>query len=155
MICTFCGHKHIYNEKLLYKKLVNEVHHLACLGVTTFYSGGYGEFDTLVLSAVFDVQKEFPNIQNIIVVPYITQSHLNSYEYQLEKYNAYTIYPFETEVMPRLAIIKRNQWMVDNSDYVISYVTRTSGGAFNTLEYAIKKKKTFIDLTTQMNEVSS
>ncbi|MFI3167116.1 MAG: SLOG family protein [Bacillota bacterium] len=151
-ICTFCGHSKIADTNLLYKKLVSEIRHLACLGVTEFYSGGYGDFDSLAVRAVFEVQAEFPNIQNTIVVPYITENHLSRYEYTLEKYNAITIYPFETEVLPKFAISKRNEWMVDNSDYIISYVKRDWGGAFNTYEYARRKKKVFIDLTIQTPE---
>ena len=35
----------------------------------------------------------------------------------------------------------RNRWMVDNSDYIITYVHSDYGGAYQTLEYAKKKKK--------------
>lgn len=152
MICTFCGHSKIADTNLLYKKLVGEIRHLACLGVNEFYSGGYGDFDSLAVRAVHEVQAEFPNIQNTIVVPYITENHLSRYEYTLEKYNAKTIYPFETKVLERFAISKRNEWMVDNSDYIISYVKRDWGGAFNTYQYARRKKKVFIDLTIQTPE---
>ena len=48
--------------------------------------------------------------------------------------------------MRRYAISKRNQWMVDKSDLVIAHVDHDWGGAAKTLEYAIRKKKSYINL---------
>ncbi len=42
-------------------------------------------------------------------------------------------------VHPKRAITMRNQWMVDHSDLLLCYVTRTTGGAANTVKYAAKK----------------
>lgn len=51
-----------------------------------------------------------------------------------------TIYPDIEKVPPGFAIIKRNEWMIDNSDFLIAYVKNDFGGAYKTLQYAEKKK---------------
>ena len=53
--------------------------------------------------------------------------------------------PLETTPY-RLAIVKRNEWMVSQSDLVIAYVLYSWGGAARTLEYAEKRKKKIIQL---------
>ena len=52
-----------------------------------------------------------------------------------------TTYPPLEKVPPRYAIVKRNEWMVCESDVVISGVTHSWGGASKTLEFAQRKNK--------------
>ena len=51
-----------------------------------------------------------------------------------------SIYPDIEKTPPRFAIVKRNEWMINNSDFLIAYVEHNWGGAAKTLEYAKKKK---------------
>lgn len=51
------------------------------------------------------------------------------------------IYPDLETVPKRLAIIKRNEWMINNSDFLIAYVDHDWGGAYKTLEYEEKRRK--------------
>ena len=50
-------------------------------------------------------------------------------------------------VHPKTAITKRNKWMVEESDYIISYVTRDFGGAYTAIKYATKLGKKIISLS--------
>lgn len=43
-------------------------------------------------------------------------------------------------------ITVRNKWMVDNSDYIITYIRRDHGGAYNTNKYAENKNIEIINL---------
>ena len=43
------------------------------------------------------------------------------------------------KVPPKFAIIKRNEWMIDKSDFLIAYVEHNWGGAYRTLECAKRK----------------
>jgi hypothetical protein len=48
----------------------------------------------------------------------------------------------------RYAIIKRNEYMIDESDFIIFYVThRFGGGAYRALEYAKRKNKQYINIS--------
>ena len=58
----------------------------------------------------------------------------------VDRYDGTTYPPLE-KVPPRYAIMKRNEWMVCESDVVISGVTHSWGGAAKTLEFAQKKGK--------------
>lgn len=63
-------------------------------------------------------------------------------------YNS-TAYPPLENMPPRYAIIKRNQWMVSDSDVVISGVTHSWGGAANTLDFAKNKGKVIFQYPKQ------
>ena len=56
------------------------------------------------------------------------------------------IFPPLESVPRKFAILKRNEWMVEEADLVIAYVMYSWGGAVKTLEYAKRKKKTIINL---------
>ena len=53
--------------------------------------------------------------------------------------------PLES-VPPRFAIRKRNEWMVNQADLIVSYVRRSFGGAAGALDFALRKKKRIIHL---------
>ena len=55
-----------------------------------------------------------------------------------------TIYPPLENVPKRLAIIKRNEWMVDHADVIVAYVLHEWGGASTMLQYAVRKGKEII-----------
>ena len=46
----------------------------------------------------------------------------------------------------RFAISYRNKWMIEQSDYVVTYVNHSWGGAAQFKELAEKKGKTVIEL---------
>ena len=57
-----------------------------------------------------------------------------------------SIYPELELVHPKAAITKRNEYMVMWSDVVVSYVNFRFGGAYNTLQFAKRKKKRIIEI---------
>lgn len=58
-----------------------------------------------------------------------------------------TVFPEGLEsVPPKYAIARRNRWMLDISDYVVTYVTHRGGGAAQFMLLAQKKGKTVINL---------
>ena len=68
---------------------------------------------------------------------------------ELRYYDDYgdTVFPEEVaDSLPRLAIAKRNEWMLKRSDIVVTYVKRVFGGAFKYKQKAIKKGKFVIQI---------
>ena len=64
-----------------------------------------------------------------------------------------TIYPLGIEVVPpRFAISFRNKWMLQKSDYVVTYIKRPQGGAAQFHELALKKNKKVIYLPDIMSD---
>jgi len=53
---------------------------------------------------------------------------------------------------PKGAVQIRNREMVDRSDLVIFCVERSSGGAYQTMKYAIKNQKNIINLCSDKKE---
>lgn len=140
MIVTFCGHRDTWDAgNEISKWLKDTVRQLIEEGATEFYLGGYGRFDALAAKAVGEAKKAHPNIRVLLVVPYLDR------EYNQSDYDE-VVYPPIERVPMRLAIIKRNEYMVDCADVVVSGVVRSFGGAVQTLEYAEKKNKRIISI---------
>ena len=60
----------------------------------------------------------------------------------------HTVLPEGLETVPRrFAISRRNKWMLDQADTVVTYVTHPSSGAHQMKETAIEKGKTVIELS--------
>ncbi len=139
MVVTFCGHKDIYKSENVQKEVADVVEQLIREGADTFYLGGYGDFDSIAAKTVKAMKLFHPEIKIILVLPYIDR------EYDTRFYDE-SIFPPLESVPKRYAILRRNEWMVDQSDVVVAYVDHGWGGAAKTLEYGKKKKKRVINL---------
>jgi hypothetical protein len=61
-----------------------------------------------------------------------------------------TMLPEGIETVPkRYAISWRNKWMLDRADYVVTYITRSWGGAVQFAEMARKKGSKVINLANR------
>lgn len=137
MIVAFAGHRDAVDSDAVRNWLCSKVEQLIERGADTFYNGGYGGFDLMAASVVKKLKEKYPFIESILVTPYI--DHTDTFLFDD------SIYPPLENVSKRLAIIKRNEWMIDHSDVLIAYVTRNFGGAYKTLTYAKRKKKEVIN----------
>lgn len=148
MIITFLGHSSIYNKKELFDKIkITIVKNIDKKDYVLFYCGGYGEFDEICTSVCNALKKDGIRCEIIYITPYITKSEQNKMNHilELKEYDS-IIYPPLEKVPLKLAISKRNEWMVEKADLVIAYVKNTYGGAYNGLRYAQRKKKKIINL---------
>ena len=138
-ICTFFGHR---DAPLSIKpEIVKTVSELIVNGqANKFYVGNQGNFDRLVLEVLRDMSSVYTHIKYNVVLAYIPLKEVYSPNE--------TIVPEGIECVPRrFAISYRNKWMVDKSDYVVTYITRQFGGAAKFKEYAEKKNKNIISLS--------
>lgn len=140
MTVTFCGHGDTIVSSELQEWLKQNIIAQIEVGATVFYLGGYGSFDRAAASAVWEIKKTYPHIQSILVLPYLDKKVDASY------YDNTTYPPLEN-VPRRYAILRRNRWMVDVSDVIIAAVDHGWGGAAQTLQYAMSKKKTIINFS--------
>ena len=143
--CTFAGHSTAPDT--LKSELVAAVTELIeNKGVTTFYVGNHGRFDALSASAVRAVKQNYKDIRMILVVPKMSSTIENNKDYYSDMYDEILI-PAESDAAHYKAMITvRNRWMVDNSDYIITYIRREYGGAYNTYKYAKKQNISIIAL---------
>lgn len=75
-----------------------------------------------------------------LLSPYIHPEFLDRINI-LNEYFDETFYPPLERVPLKYAIIRRNEWMIDNADVLFACVRRSWGGAAQTLEYARQRKK--------------
>lgn len=144
--CTFFGHRDCMED--VKEKIVSAVEELVNKGVDTFYVGTHGNFDFQVLTALRKIKERYPRITYWVVLAYLPAVGAKS-PYSVEE----TVYPEGMEKAPkRFAITYRNRWMLQNSDYVIAYVSHTYGGAAGFVEKALRAKKTVINLAKEKRE---
>ena len=138
MIVTFCGHSECVVDACMQQWLRGTIRALIDQGAWKFYLGGYGDFDLAAAHAVWVIKKDCPQIKSVLVLPYLDRKvFADIYDY--------TTYPPLETVPRRLAIVRRNEWMVDSSDAVVAYVAHDWGGAASTLDYARRKKKMILN----------
>ena len=77
-----------------------------------------------------------------LVLPY-TVANLEYYE---KYYDGIIIPETVYGAHPKIAITLKNRWMVEQSELVITYVTRKKGGAYAALKYAQKRNKKIVNL---------
>ncbi len=139
MICTFFGHKDAPSgiEKYLQEAIIDLINQ----GVTCFYVGNQGNFDTMAIKILRSLKEEYANISYTVVLAYMP-SQRNTDAYADE-----SVFPeCLADVPPRFAIDRRNRYLLQKSDIVISYVKHSFGGAAKFTQLAKKQGKTVINL---------
>ncbi len=139
MNCTFFGHRDTpASIKPLLRQVIMDLmeHH----GVTQFYVGNQGNFDTMARSLLAELAQTYP-IRYDVVLAYLQKKNDPSID------GSHSLLPdgFES-VPPRFAIDHRNRWMLDRSDIVVTYV-RSPGGAAKFKELAERKGKTVVEIS--------
>ena len=142
MTGTFFGHRDTpqWVEPLLQAALKELIENRK---VTSFYVGNQGAFDRMARRTLKRLKGEYPLLECEVVLAYIPVKRL-----ELEdEYGFETICPEGIEnTPPRYAIAKRNRWMLDRSDYVLTYVKYTSGNAARLKEMAERRGKEVLNL---------
>ena len=137
MICTFFGHKDTpkETEATLRSTLTDLIENK---DVNVFYVGNNGNFDNMVSRILTELSLTYP-IKYYIVLAYLPKMETDNIEH--------TILPEGIENVPlRFTISYRNKWMIEQSDYVVTYVNHSWGGAAQFKELAEKNGKTVINL---------
>ncbi len=142
MVCTFFGHRGAAEE--VYPLLQEEISNLITKeNVNKFYVGNQGNFDHMVFRALKEIKKEHPFISFSVVLAYMPKEKEESGQREYDN----SEYPEILAGVPRrFAIDKRNRWMIEKSDFVITHVKHSIGGAAKFKEIAEQKKKTVINI---------
>ena len=149
--CTFFGHRDCPSSikpkprEALIDLIENHT-------VDMFYVGQQGAFDSMVRSVLKELVSLYPHINYAVVLERIPPKRD---EFDIRDYSD-TMLPEGIEtVHPRFAISWRNKWMIKQSDYVVTYVTHSWGGAAQFAELAEKQKKTVINVTVKADGVQT
>jgi len=113
----------------------------------SFLIGRNGEFDEYAASVIKRVQKDIGRENNDItlVLPY----KIADLEYYEKYYDSIIIPERVYGSHPKSSITLKNQWMIEQSDFVIFYLERNQGGAYTAMKYARKLDKNIINLYTK------
>lgn len=136
--CTFFGHRDCPSS--VKESLYAAVEGLICnQQVDMFYAGTQGSFDCMAYATLVELRQSYNHIKVYRVLAYMPKLS--------DADTADTIVPEGIEkVHPRYAIVHRNNWMIDRSDYVVAYITHPFGGAYQAVERAIKQGKQVIQI---------
>ena len=141
--CTFFGHRDCPSliKPMLREVLIGLIENHS---VDMFYVGQQGTFDGIVRSVLKELLVIYPHINYAVVLERMPPKRD---EFDTHDYSD-TMLPEGIEtVHPRFAISWRNKWMIKQSDYVVTYITRSWGGAAQFAELAEKQKKIIVSLT--------
>lgn len=113
-----------------------------------FLVGRNGEFDQCASSTVLRMRKKYreDNSELVLLLPYLTAECKNNVGTFNNYYTNVEISYKAAKAHPKSAIQIRNREMVDRADLIVCYVDHKGGGAYETLKYAKKRRKTFINL---------
>lgn len=129
--CTFFGHSDCPD---LRSELKDAVMQLIEAGVDTFYVGNQGRFDAQVRRVISEL-----GVRYAVVLAYLPKASNG----ELED----TMFPEGLELVhPRFAIDRRNRWMLEHSEYVVTYVRHGWGGAAKFAALAERQGKQIIRL---------
>ena len=149
---AFTGHRDIEKSEYdaLAKRLFLTVDALYREGVYTYYCGGAVGFDTVAAVTVLNMKAHYPHLRLVMAIPCPEQSarwrdaDRALYESILRRADeVVTVSPSYTNT----CMMKRNRYMVDRAEVLISYVKRETGGSAATKRYAIKKGLRILDVT--------
>ena len=146
--CFFIGHREA-DERLLpiltaaIERLITEEQ------VLFFYVGGYGGFDRIAATAIKRMKLLHPEIILMLVLPYHPGERPIETPYGFDG----TYYPEGLEKVPRrYAIVRANEIMAKQSDWLISYVRHGASNSRRILEYAQKQGTAGININDLLED---
>ncbi|MBQ7255541.1 MAG: hypothetical protein IJS31_04770 [Oscillospiraceae bacterium] len=142
--CFFIGHRDA-PESIGSKLLETVERHITDYDVSEFVVGHYGRFDSMAAAAVRTLKKTYPNIRLLLLLPYYPTSVA---EQDISGYDA-TFFPPGMERIPKpYAIIRANEYMIQNSAFLICYNTNTVRNTQRLVKFALTRaRKRLIQVT--------
>ena len=135
--CFFIGHREA-PERIVPHLAEAIERHIVELGASEFVVGSYGAFDRMAARQLAHAKMRHPEINIMLLTPY----HPSERKIYLPTGFEFSFYPPGMEKVPkRLAIVRANRYMIEHSDYLISYVWHPASNARELLEYAQRLEK--------------
>lgn len=152
---SFFGHRIIDNALEIENRLEQLIRTLLSeYEYVEFLVGRDGKFDQLVSSVIRRCKREYRsnNSAHIWMLPYITAEFRDNEESFRDYYDEIEVCEAAAMGHYKNAHQTRNRAMVDRSDLVVFCIQHTSGGAWQTMKYAKKQGKPYINLKEQLEE---
>ena len=142
MIISFFGHRDFITSKVDVNDVIKILEDVLNGDNIEFYLGCYGNFDYFAYDCAKAYRQKHGNCKLIFVTPYLQgSSRCKDFAKKCDE----SIYPNLEKVPLNLAILERNKWVIDRSDFIVFYRSIGWGTAF-AYDYAERKKKKFVNL---------
>ena len=149
--CCFTGHRALPPEErgAIAYQLERTVIMLIQAGIRFFGAGGARGFDTLAAQTILKLQRKYPHIRLILVLPCLSQTQgwrdedIKVYESIKTAADKVT---YTSEKYTQGCMHKRNRHLVDHSSICVCYLTEDRGGTAYTVNYAKKQGLKVINL---------
>ncbi|MBO5045364.1 MAG: DUF1273 family protein [Clostridia bacterium] len=140
--CALTGHREI-EKNFDFNRLHDALEDLIESGVEEFYCGMARGFDLIALRMLVEFKQQ-KKIRLIACIPFDGQERVFE-ERDQKEYQTLLTWCDERKIICEHynsgCFLKRNRYMVENSDVVLAYLRKKGGGTFYTVEYARKLKK--------------
>ena len=142
--CAFLGNATIWNTREVIEKIkLTAIDLIKNKGVDTFLVGTKGNFETLSHKMMEQIQCAYPDIKIMLVIAYAQD--LERCPYNFDDF----YYPPKSELgYKRWGIAKRNEWIIDQTDYIIA-CNQYQGRAYDYCQKAKRKGKEIIEIGKQ------
>lgn len=141
-VCTFFGHRDCPDSvrgklREVVEWLIREK------DVDVFYVGNQGRFDAMALGVLRELGQKYPHIRYGVVLAYHPRGEMEPE----------AMYPEGLEtVPPRYAIARRNDWMLEQADYMVTCIAHSWGGAARYEEKARMQRKQILSLVPDFQQ---
>ncbi len=149
---SFFGHRQIENALTVENRLESIIRNLLVeKEYVEFLVGRNGEFDLLVASTVLRLKRTVrdDNSSLVLVLPYLTAEYTNNQESFDRYYDEIEVSSAAAQGHFKAAIQTRNREMIDRSDLVICCIQHRNGGAYQSVQYALKQGKQILNLAME------
>ena len=142
--CAFLGNATIWNTREVMEKIkLTAIDLIKNKGVDTFLVGTKGNFETLSHKMMEQIQCDYPDIKIMLVIAYAQDLERCPYNFD----DVY--YPPKSELgYKRWSIAKRNEWIIEQTDYIIA-CNQYHGRAYDYCQKAKRKGKEIIEIGEQ------
>lgn len=152
---SFFGHRQVHNPIQVAEALKEKIREIIITNdYVDFLVGRNGAFDLMAASMVRRVRKEldYGNCSLVLALPHMTKEYRDNKGSFEKYYDDIEICAEAERAHFKGAYQIRNRMMIDRSDLVICYIEHKSGGAFQTVEYAGKRKVEICNIAVPISE---
>lgn len=149
---SFFGHRQIENIFTVEQRLEVIIRELLMFKeYVEFLVGRDGEFDQLVASTVRRCKRAIrdDNSALVLILPYQTAEYRNNEQSFNAYYDEIEICTESAGKHFRSAHQVRNRSMIDRSDLTVFWVDHQTGGAYQSMQYAMKRNANIVNLSEQ------
>jgi len=149
---SFFGHREIEWSTEIEERLDDLLYDLITKKeYVEFLIGRDGAFDILASSVIRKAVKNYSsgNTAFVLVLPYMRADYRDNQQNFLNYYDEVEICEESSAVHFKSAIQVRNRYMIDRSNLVVCCIQHKNGGAYRTVQYAVKQKHKIINIAEE------